>query len=440
MSHSVINTQTPKQNFLMLFLYNILFPLIFLLFVPGLVIKLIRRPGHKSSFLERFAIFSKEKKQKLFVHRGAIWIHSVSVGETVIALSLIQKWTDLDPSKKFVLSTTTTTGQELAQQKAPKNVVVIFCPIDFILFVMRTMSLVKPSLLVIFETEIWPNLIGQASRSGVKLAMVNARLSDNSVKGYTRFKRFLAPILEKVDRFCVQSQMDKERFASLSSKLTISAPGNLKFDQVIPSKFQDANLGQYFGDGDYLVLLAASTHPGEEALIARQFMKLKDKIANLRLVIVPRHAERWADIANELAEVGITFRRKTTCGTERAVVDCLLADTTGEMLTFINASDVVIMGKSLAGHDEGHNLIEPALLSKAIITGSKLSNFRFVLDILKSSNAIVTVTSDESLYDALSTLLGDEQLRIELGEKALGALAQHSGATERVIADLQAII
>jgi len=424
----------------MLLIYNILFPLIFILFLPGMILKLIRRPGHKSSFAERFAVFSSAKKALLAQSHGAVWIHSVSVGETVIALSLIKQWQEQEPDLKFVLSTTTTTGQELAQTKAPDNVAVIFCPIDFIPFVKRTFRLVKPRLFVIFETEIWPNLISQAHHSGVKLAMVNARLSDNSVKGYTRFKRFIAPLLEKIDTICVQSQMDGQRFESLSSKLDVRVPGNLKFDQSIPESFPDARLEQYFGTGEHLILLAASTHPDEEVLIAGEFLKLKQKYDNLKLIIVPRHAERGGEIASDLSELGLSFVRKTLKESFEHEVDCLLADTTGEMLMFINCSDVVIMGKSLAGHDEGHNLIEPALMSKPIITGAVLKNFRFVLNVLKDKNALITIENDAVLEAEIDTLLASPSLRKELGETAQKAILEHRGAVNKTIKILGELI
>ncbi len=420
----------------MIALYNILFPVIFTLFLPGLIIKLIRRPGHKASFMERFACFSKEKKSMLNGHSDAIWLHSVSVGETVIALSMIEKWSTIDPSLKFVLSTTTTTGQALAQSKAHDNVVVIFCPIDWIFFVRRTLSVVKPKLLVIFETEIWPNLINQASAQNIKLAMVNARLSDNSIKGYTRFKKFIAPILENINTICVQSEMDKIRFESLSAKLKVYAPGNLKFDQSIPTDLPDANLAKYFGDGEHKTILAASTHPGEEKLIITVFKILKDKFEDLKLVIVPRHAERGNEISNELEEQEISFARRTNDVESNGCVDCLLADTTGEMLMFINSSDIVIMGKSLAGHDEGHNLIEPALMSKPIITGAVLKNFRFVLNVLKDKDALITIDDDSELESELSNLLSSDDIRNKLGQNAQLAILEHRGAIDKTITKL----
>jgi len=270
--------------------------------------------------------------------------------------------------------------------------------------------------------------------------MVNARMSDNSIKGYTRFKNFVGPILEKLDLICVQSQMDGERFATISPKLNIEVPGNMKFDQSIPSELPDAGLGHYFGEGDHTVILAASTHSDEEKLIAAQFLALKKKYSDLRLIIVPRHAERASEIVEDLNQLGISFARKTTPADSDTGVDCLLADTTGEMLMFINAADIVVMGKSMAGHDEGHNLIEPALMAKPIITGAVLKNFRFVLNVLKKKDALITIENDSMLLPAFEKLLAAESLREDLGRKAQAAILEHRGAVEKSITKLGEIL
>lgn len=420
------------------FIYNLFFPLAFLFFIPGMIVKLIRRPGHKSSYLEKFAIFSKEVAERLRAMNGPIWIHSVSVGETIIALAFIEKWLRRDPNLKFVLSTTTTTGQELARSKAPQNAVeVIFCPIDLVFWVKKTVSLVKPKELIIFETEIWPNLTREVRVSGGRVVLVNARMSDKSYKGYYRFRLFFRAILKQFDLICAQSTTDKERFESISPETRVNVCGNLKFDQEPPANQKKISTLDCFGEEDsetspFTIILAASTHPGEEKLLAKTFKNLKKKHENLRLVIVPRHAERGNEIVGELKNIGISYHRRSTNTPISAPVDCLLADTTGEMLGFIEKSDIVFMGKSLAGHDEGHNLIEPALLGKPIVTGSILRNFRFVLKVLRDADALITVDDDSQLEPALDKLAASPELRKELGEKANQAIAAHRGAANKI--------
>ena len=176
---------------MLIFLYNLVMPLAFLFFLPGLIIKLIKRSGHKDTYWERFGIYSDDMKSRLKSLSCPVWVHAVSVGETQIAVSFIKQWKESNPYINFVLSTTTTTGQALARQNAPKDVAVIFCPIDFSWAVKKILKLMRPKILVLFETEIWPNMIHEASKYGTKVVQVNARISDHSFKGYNRFKFLL---------------------------------------------------------------------------------------------------------------------------------------------------------------------------------------------------------------------------------------------------------
>ena len=425
----------------MIFIYNLLFPLAFIFFVPGMIVKLIRRPGYKKTFMERFAVFSAERKKRLAEYRGAVWVHAVSVGETVIAAAMIEKWQKVNPERKFVLSTTTTTGQELARKKVPSGVEVIYCPIDFIFFVIKVLRMIKPSMLVIFETEIWPNMIAESKKSGAKLALVNARMSDHSARGYYRWRHFFRPTLEKFDLIGVQTMQDKERFAAVAPNAKIEVMHNMKFDQEVPAGFKSVDLDAYFGIGEHQVLLAASTHPGEEKLIAEVFSQIKNDFPGLRLVIVPRHAERGSEIVRILSDLKLSFRRRSEDdGTEDNNVEVLLADTTGEMLGLMQAADVVIMGKSLAGQNEGHNIIEPALLGKAVVTGNVLKNFRFILNVFKDNNALVTIDCDEQLADVLKELFSDKKRRDELGSKAKQVINTQQGATINTIRSLEVIL
>ncbi len=417
----------------MILIYNILFPFLFLLFIPGMIYKLIKRPGYKKTFLERFSIFSSLKKQTLSALKNPIWIHAVSVGETVLATELIKKLQEKGVDN-IVLSTTTTTGQELARGKVNDSVVVIYCPIDFILFVKRAFNYIKPQKLIIIETEIWPNMIQEAKKRNVELYLINARMSDNSIGGYQRFSFFIGPVLQKFNYIYTQTQGDEDRFNSITDNLNIATMGNLKFDQKIPAKFNNINNNELFGQGEFVILLAASTHPREEQVIIETYIKLKDKFDNLKLILIPRHAERGKEIENILKDNDVAYNRRSQQKiAKKGNIDCLLADTTGEMLSFMNLSDIVIMGKSIAGHDEGHNLIEPALLNKPIITGSKLKNFRVLLNMLKDKEAIVTISSDDELESAICAFIEDKSKRIEYGNRAQKTIAQHAGATDRII-------
>ncbi len=424
------------------FFYNLFFPLVFLFFLPGLVVKLIRRPGRKKNYPERFAIFSREKKERLKALDHPVWMHAVSVGETNLALTALQAWKKIDPERRFVLSTTTTTAQEIARQKVPDGVEVIFCPIDFLPFVRKTFRLIRPSGLVVFETEIWPNLVRTAKKLGLPTALVNARMSDHSLKGYRRFRMFFAPVLRCFDAICVQTEADRDRYRMIAPDLEdrIVVGGNIKFDQRLPENFRIPDLTKIFPSGGSPVIIGASTHSGEEKMIVGAFRKLREQYKGALLILVPRHAERGAEIAELLKSAGMSFLRRSTG--ERfgeGPVDCLLADTTGELMGFLAASDIVIMGKTLAGNHDGQNIIEPAVLGKAIVCGRELRNFREAMEILRKADAVLTVETEEELRRALYMLSSDPELRVKLGRRAYEAITAHSGAIAKNIELLETL-
>ena len=407
-------------------------PIVFLFFLPGLLIKQAKRAGYKDTYSERFGVFNNETKKKLSKLSNPVWIHAVSVGEAQIAVSFIKKWKEQDQDKKFVISTTTTTGQTLARKNAPEDVMVIFSPIDFSWAVKKTLKLVKPEIFILFETEIWPNMIYQSCRLGIKVVQVNTRISDHSFKGYKRFRYFISPFLSKLTLSCAQTELDVERLKAICPSLNVIQTGTMKFDQKIPDKFLDLKLDEVFGKGKRKVLLAASTHPDEEKFIAEIFMKLKSEFKELKFVEIPRHAERGNDIANIFNDMGLKFHQRSKGGKPDTEVNCLLADTTGEMVSFINEADIVIVGKSFAGNDEGQNIIEPAVMGKAVVVGAQLKNFRQVLDIMKKSNAVVSV-SDEELESSLRKLLENPEICRNLGRTAKDTVMKHIGATQRTI-------
>ena len=416
-------------------------PLAFLFFIPGLLLKYRNRGGWKSTFAERFGRFSPDRVRELEAFHGAIWIHAVSVGETVVALNLVRTLLKQRPGVRIVISTTTTTGQELARRKCPENTAVIFCPIDFFWMVKRAFNVIRPAMLVIFETEIWPNLICEAKQRRIPLVLANGRMSDHSVRGYRKIKCFFGPLLAKFDRLLVQSEADARRYREISPDAGIAVCGNMKFDQEIPQNPGDPQLDSCFGNSPRTVILGASTHPGEEELLARTFIELKPDFPELKLVLVPRHAERGADIAAMLDSLNLKhLRRSTGTSSSSAPVDVLLADTTGEMMMFMNAADIVVMGKSLAGHDECHNLIEPALLGKPIVTGAVLRNFRFLLQVLVQADAVATVASDSDLSPVLRRLLADPVARRVLGAKAKEVIGKHRGATGRTADEIERLL
>ena len=380
-----------------MFFYNLFLPVGFLFFLPGMLWKLRNRPGWKSTYRERFGIIGG-RREEFRAAAGSIWIHAVSVGETVLALALMRQWHEQRPEVRFVLSTGTTTGQALAREKAPESATVIFCPIDFRPAMRKFMKILRPEMICVFETELWPNMICLAAKLGIPLSLINARLSDHSMRGYRRIRFFMAPLLERFDHIFAQSEGDGERFLRIAPRAAVTVTGNLKFDAAIPENLAPAGLRRYFSDlAEPAIVLAASTHPGEEQLIASFWKSLTERHPSARLIVVPRHAERGEEIAGIFAEAGLEpLRRSLDPRGEKipAMADTssrvVIADTTGEMLSLMADSGIVIMGKAFAGQDEGHNLLEPALLGKPVITGPVLKNFRQILRILEEAGGVVT--------------------------------------------------
>ena len=418
----------------MLILYRILFPLVFLFFLPGLIWKLIHRPGWKKTYAERFARFSKARRKELKEFEGCVWLHAVSVGETNLALTVLKEWTAREPERKFVLSTTTTTAQEIARNRAPGKTAVIFCPIDFAPFVCRTLDLLKPCALVIFETELWPNMVLMSRKRGVRTALINTRLSDRSFRGYRRFRFFFAPILRAFDAIGAQTETDRERLTAIAPDMAdrITVTGNIKFDQLPPDK-PGFDFSTVFGKDFGKVVIAASTHNPEDALIVQAFTEVRKKFPDTRLVIVPRHAERGGEIEKILAASGLNWLRRSTGGRSGETPDVLLADTTGELPGFLKSADLVIMGKTLAGNDEGQNIIEPALLGKPVLCGPKLKNFRQAIDALRKNHAVRIVEPDSRLAAELESLLADPAAAAALGDAAAKTMQANRGALQKTM-------
>ena len=419
----------------MIFLYRLLLPAAFLFFLPGLIVKLIRRSGRKKNFAERFGFFAKDRREALSSIKGCIWFHAVSVGETNVALSLLKKWKELYPERKFVFSTTTTTAQEIAWNKVPQGVEVFFCPVDFSWTVRKVLKMIRPSALVIFETEIWPNLVTLARKSGAKVYLANGRISDRSAKGYSRMRFFFRPILKCFDRICVQTSLDQERFCTIcpAQEKAICVTGNIKFDQAPSPDLKGIDLTECFGPEEFIPLLACSTHSPEEKILLEAFLEARKEVKNLKFILVPRHAERGNELEKMLLDHKVTYHRRSTGKAVNTPVDCLLADTTGELVKFIASSRIILMGKTFGPNHEGQNIIEPASMGKAVITGPAMLNFKQAFSALKEGNGVLALSDETELAGAILRLAKDPAYCDEIGANAEKAVAVHRGASVRTI-------
>ena len=421
-------------------IYSLLFPLLFLLYLPFYLVHIIKRGGLTKEYWERIGIIGAEKKAKLRELKNPVWIHAVSVGETIAALTFIKEWQKRFPKDNLVFSCSTSTAYHTAEAKLPKDVQLIYCPIDCFFAVRRTLKAVRPTMLVIFEVEIWPNLISCAKSFGAKVALVNSRMSDKSSKGYAKWSFIFKPLFQKFNSICVQTEEDKKRICRvMGDDPRVVVCDTMKFDQVPETKNADktAVMDDCFGTEKRVVFVAGSTHLGEEELVCDAYKNLKSVHPELKMVLVPRHCERAEEVGKLLDERGLTYKLSKPEGEQKpGLADVLLVNTTGELMNFYGASDIAYVGKSLAGQTGGHNIIEPAIYGKAILHGLHMENFRQVAQLFKDAQASIELQSEDEFEPALKKLIEDEAFRTEMGKRARGLVDRYRGAIERTLNQL----
>ncbi|MBO7741530.1 MAG: hypothetical protein J6S21_03160 [Victivallales bacterium] len=378
-------------------------------------------------------------KARLKALKSPVWIHAVSVGEAMEAISFIKEIRSRNPQEEIVFSCGTSTGFATAVKRLPSDVVSIYCPVDIWWMMWRTVRLIRPRLLLILEVEIWPNLIRRARRLGAKVILVNGRLSDNSSRGYARWKWVFKPIFADFSALCMQTAEDVERLERVIGKdERIHSVGTVKFDQVTDSEGQDMNaiMNDAFGTEPRCVFCVGSTHGGEEEVIAGAVAALRKKLPQLRMVLVPRHAERGAEVVKVLKEHGLTWRSVKPvegCTPDEGAVDVLLVNTTGQLTNYYAASDICFVGKSLDGQFGGHNIIEPAIFGKALLYGPHMENFRQVDEIFREENSGIAMSGNGELLPALRRLVEDEAYRSTLGANARATVDRHRGSIARTL-------
>jgi 3-deoxy-D-manno-octulosonic-acid transferase len=406
-----------------------------LIFLPGYFAKMIRRGGYREKFGQRLGIYDGEVRNRLSNQR-ATWLHAVSVGEVNIALKLVSALRALEPDLHCVLTTTTTTGFALARKTAPPWIEVMYTPLDYWPIMRRAFSVICPARIVLVEAEVWPNLAAEAHVRRIPLALVNARLSPRSERRYRLFRFFVAPTFRLLDLVCVPEGTDVERWTALGvSRNRIHVTGSIKFDPDVQAQSQSVatSLREVLPDvsSKSLVLFGGSTHRGEEEILARVFLRLREQLPSLRLFIAPRHVERLQEIRAHLDAMSLRVTLASEASVAGAVdADCMLLDTTGDLQRWYGIATVVFIGKSLAAHG-GQNPVEPILAGKPVVFGPHMENFATLAKTLVSNNAAMQVNDADSLERTVGELLRDSELRQRLVENAHAALREHEGATGR---------
>jgi 3-deoxy-D-manno-octulosonic-acid transferase len=451
-------------------LYNALFAVAYLAMMPKFLLRMKKRGGYRAHFAERFGRYDPETVRRLG-EKPRVWVHAVSVGEANLAGQVLRELRRRDPAASFILSTTSSTGRAVCEKLVGPDDVCVYLPLDFPPCVRRALRAANVRAMVLAESELWPNLLRALHRRGVPLVLVNGRVSDRSAPGYRRLRFFFGPVLRLFEALLVQSELDRDRLLAAGAPADrIRVTGSIKFDVAppAPEKLDRARATLActgVSPGKDVVLLGGSTWPGEELALARAWRDARPACPAARLVLVPRHFERAAEVAAELEAAGFRILRRSQAAEPPAghtvepsdgrtvepsdgvtVRPCdretvLLVDTTGELFALYATADLVFVGKTLDPNEGGQNMIEPASLGKATIVGPHTENFKPVMEVFRAKGAVLEVPDAAALAAEVSRLLSDASARAALGARAAaavegsrGALARSCDAIETVLA------
>lgn len=421
-------------------LYNIFFIVFFVLSSPYYFLKMWRRGGWRPGFFQRFGEYDSKIRQAI-TNRHIFWMHAVSIGEMNICMQVIRALEPRLPNVKIIVSTTTTTAMGELQKRLPVHVTKIYYPVDRLKFVINALAAIHPHAVALVESEIWPNFIWQVRGREIPLFLINARLSDRSYPRYRRLGFLFRGLFSSFTAVGAQNEADATKLRELGCRPdAVRVVGSLKFDAVElngrPNLDAAAILAQLGVPPTARVLVAGSTHPGEEEILAGILERLNPRFPDLFLVLVPRHFERTAAVADQLARRKISFVLRSHIIPETrhdaGSVQCLLVNTNGELMNFYKPATIVFVGKSLAAKG-GQNPIEPAALGKPVVFGPHMQNFPDITRLFLSANAAVQVRDVAALEQAISELLSDPERRAQLGKNALAVVEQNRGAVGRTV-------
>ncbi len=374
--------------------------------------------------------------------RRRVWFHAVSVGEVNLLKPIVAELAAARPDWEFVVSATSKTGFELARQLFGARTSVFYCPLDFTWAVKTALRRLRPDALVLVELELWPNLIAAAKKAGVRVAVVNGRIGDGSFRSYSRVRRFLAPTFGRIDAIVAQDALAAERFRALTPQPErVSVSGSIKFDGVETNRANVATvrLARLAGIGpDDVVFLCGSSQDPEEAAALETFRRLRDEFPALKLIIVPRHKERFEEVARLLEKSGVPWTRRSRLSDEAPEAPSsrvLLVDAIGELGAWWGAAQIAFVGGSW-GTRGGQNMLEPAGYGAAVSFGPKTRNFRTIVEALLRADAAVVVSDGDEMTAFVRRALADVAFRERLGTAARTLTLQNRGATERTVETL----
>ncbi len=418
----------------MLLLYKIIAFAGLFFYLPVLLTK--KGPQDRAAFIkERLGLSRYEKTD--------IWIHTVSVGETLASLPFLKKIKKEFPHKKIVLSTTTYTGQKVAREKFPEADRILYMPLDIFFCVKRVVKYLKPAVFATIETELWPALFHELKTSGSRIVILNGRISDNSFKGYRKIRFFTKKILSSVDFLYMQEKVYADRIVSLGAEAhKVGVMGNFKCDM----DFNEAAAPEWLSHVSSRIFLAASTHKGEEQIILDAYDSVRRKASDLKLILAPRHPERFNEVAELIRSRNMNYIRRSEMDTPSAlssqlsaetknrhngIPDVILLDTIGELSRVFSKATAAFIGGSLVPSG-GHNLLEPAYWSKPMLFGPHMENFPIAKEFLLKSAAVEARNAGD-IERSLVDLLTNEEKAERMGVNAKELLEKNSGAVKKAV-------
>lgn len=428
----------------MIWIYRILFPVLMLLALPRYAYRMWKRGGYRQSFGNRFGRMQNIPSKPDGVKR--IWIQAVSVGETLAVQPLLKEL--YQRGYQVFLTVTTSTALKLATERLGDRThwIGVF-PVDCYFFSKAAWRSIQPDLMLLTETELWPEHLRQARNHGVPVMLINARLSDRSFKRFDSLRKLANPLFGGVDAILASTAQDLNRFDDLGWGQTRQLSGNLKFDVAIqePDPQQVQRLRTELAcepeSRNTVWIVGASTWPGEEIALVRACEHIRERgTTDLRLVLVPRHAERRNEIQRELAADNLRVQFRSSEPIRHPDCWVYVADTTGELRCFIELADIAFIGKSMPPHSEGQTPIEAAAAGKAIVMGPGMSNFREAAHSIIKADAALVVGDSEELMANLRLLVDDKTRREKMGSAGKSLFARNAGATENVLKAIDTIL
>ena len=433
-------------------LYNALFAVAYTVMLPSFLLRMKRRGGYRARFADRFGRYPKDILDALSqkaatsaaLPQGWIWIHAVSVGEVQVAGQLMRALRERNPDVRFVFSTTSSTGWKTAEREVTPDDVLIYNPLDFGGCVKRALDAVNPRVVILTETEIWPNFIRALKKRGVPIYLVNARISDRSAPRYKALRWFFGEVFRCFTKIYAQSDLDAQRLTDAGADpATVQVTGSFKFDVAHRNEAKERELRAWIGEGD--ILLGGSTWPGEDVVMLNAYKRLIEKHPEVKLVIAPRHFEKADAVEANIRAAGFECVRRSRSGESAASPrGVYLCDTTGEMMGLFGISTVAFVGKSLCEHGS-QNMIEPCLCGVATVVGPYTENFRPVMSDLLAADALVQ-TPDAATPEVRAASVEAELLRFfdeperraAYGQRAQAAVARRCGVVGRCADELLA--